>query len=306
LTPSPSRSAFSTTFPAAFSTALSPVLSVVIPAFNEEQTIAPTLRDLTAHMDRLALDWELIVVDDGSTDRTGQIVEQAAATDRRIRLIRGGRGGKGKAIQRGMLEAQGAWRFMADADLAMPPDNLERFLDAVAIAPAPHIVIGSREAPGSLRVGEHWLRHLIGRLFNAHVRIFAIPGVMDTQCGFKLFSAEAAATLFPRLTISGFAFDVELLVMARRAGFDVREAGIVWRGRTNSRVAVWRGAAAFGDVLRVQWNALTGRYGPRTSRPPSPQGIRRSSSSSPSSKAAAPSPRWETGASGPSAAPTRD
>jgi dolichyl-phosphate beta-glucosyltransferase len=203
LTPSPSRSAFSTTFPTAFSTALSPVLSVVIPAFNEEQTIAPTLRDLTAHMDRLALDWELIVVDDGSTDRTGQIVEQAAATDRRIRLIRGGRGGKGKAIQRGMLEAQGAWRFMADADLAMPPDNLERFLDAVAIAPAPHIVIGSREAPGSLRVGEHWLRHLIGRLFNAHVRIFAIPGVMDTQCGFKLFSAEAAATLFPRLTISG-------------------------------------------------------------------------------------------------------
>jgi dolichyl-phosphate beta-glucosyltransferase len=284
LGPSPSKSALS---PIPFS----PILSVVIPAFNEADTIAGTLRDLAGYMDRLALDWELIVVDDGSADRTVAIVEEAAAGDRRIRLIRGGRSGKGKAIQRGMLEARGTWRFMADADLAMPPDNLDRFLDAVASPPAPHIVIGSREAPGSLRVGEHWLRHLIGRVFNAHVRLFALPGIADTQCGFKLFSAEAAEALFPRLTISGFAFDVELLVMARQAGFEVRETGIVWHGRADSRVAVSRGAAAFGDVLRVRWNALTGRYGPRTSRPPSPQGIRRSSSSSPSSTAAAPSPR---------------
>jgi dolichyl-phosphate beta-glucosyltransferase len=285
---------------------LSPILSVVVPAFNEEASIGRTLNELGAYLDRLAVAWELIVVDDGSTDATVAIVEQAAAADPHIRLIRGGRGGKGAAIQRGMLEARGAWRFMADADLAMPPDNLDRFLDAVATAPAPHIVIGSREAPGSLRVGEHWLRHLIGRVFNAHVRLFALPGIRDTQCGFKLFSAAAAEALFPRLTISGFAFDVELLVLARRAGFDVREAGIVWHGRADSRVAVSRGAAAFGDVLRVRWNALSGRYGPRTSRPPSPQGIRRSSSSSPSSRAEAPFPRSETAASGPSAAPTRD
>jgi dolichyl-phosphate beta-glucosyltransferase len=270
-------------------TGVSPVLSVIIPAFNEEASIGRTLRELADYLDRLDLSWELIVVDDGSSDGTGAIVEQAA--DRRIRLIRGGRGGKGKAIQRGMLEAEGAWRFMADADLAMPPNNLDRFLDEVATPAAPHIVIGSREAPGSRRVGEHWLRHLIGRVFNAHVRLFALPGITDTQCGFKLFSAEAAGALFPRLTISGFAFDVELLVMARRAGFEIREAGIVWRGRADSRVAVSRGAAAFGDVLRIGWNAWTGRYGPRTSRPPSPQGIRRSSSSSPSSTAAAPSPR---------------
>ena len=282
MAPSPSKSELSPS---------SPILSVVIPAFNEEGTIAETVRDLGGYMDRLGLDWELIVVDDGSADSTVAIVREAAASNRRIRLVRGGRGGKGKAIQRGMLEARGAWRFMADADLAMPPDNLDRFLDAVASPPAPHIVIGSREAPGSLRVGEHWLRHLIGRVFNAHVRLFALPGIMDTQCGFKLFSAEAAEALFPRLTISGFAFDVEVLVMARRAGFDLREIGIVWRGRADSRVAVSRGAAAFGDVLRVRWNALTGRYAARTSRPPSPPGIRRSSSSSPSSTAATPSPR---------------
>ena len=294
MTPSPSPTALSTAASPELSTtqlSTAQVFSVIIPAFNEAGTIAGTLNQLAVHLDRLRLDWELIVVDDGSVDQTAAIVEQAAAANRRIRLVRGGRGGKGKAIQRGMLEARGAWRFMADADLAMPPDNLERFLDAVAAPPAPHIVIGSREAPGSQRVGEHWLRHLIGRVFNAHVRLFALPGIADTQCGFKLFSAEAAETLFPRLTISGFAFDVELLVLARRAGFEIREAGIIWHGRADSRVAVPRGAAAFGDVLRIRWNALTGRYGPRTSRPPSPQGIRRSSSSSPSSTAAAPSPR---------------
>lgn len=255
-------------------------LSIVVPAFNEEGSIARCLRELRAQLDQLGLSWEIVVVDDGSEDGTGVTVEQHAAADPRIRLIRGGRGGKGAAIQRGMLEARGPWRFMADADLAMPPDNLDRFLRVVGDSPAPHIVIGSREAQGSQRIGEHWLRHAIGRLFNYYVRLLVLRGITDTQCGFKLFSAQAADALFPRMTIKGFAFDVELLVMARRAGFDIREAGIVWRGRADSRVAVSRGAAAFGEVLRVRWNAWTGRYGAATTcRPPSPRGIPRSSSS---------------------------
>lgn len=279
----------------------------MVPAFNEEGSIARCLRELRAHLDQLGLAWEIVVVDDGSADGTGVVVEQHASADPRIRLIRGGREGKGAAIQRGMLEARGAWRFMADADLAMPPDNLDRFIRVVSDSPAPHIVIGSREAPGSRRVGEHWLRHAIGRVFNGYVRLLVLPGITDTQCGFKLFSAQAADALFPRMTIKGFAFDVELLVMARRAGFEIREAGIVWHGRADSRVAVSRGAAAFGEVLRVRWNAWMGRYGTvRTSQPPSQRGIPRSSSSSPSSTAGAPSPRWGRAASAPSEAPTRD
>ena len=237
-----------------------PGLSIVIPAFNEEGSIGHCLHEFRAYLGRLGLTWEIVVVDDGSIDGTGAVVEQHAASDPRIRVILGGRAGKGAAVRRGMLEARGAWRFMADADLAMPPDNLDRFMRAANSTPSPDIVIGSREAQGSQRVGEHWLRYSIGRAFNVYVRLLVLPGLTDTQCGFKLFSAAAAEVLFRRLTIVGFAFDVELLVMARRAGYEIREAGIVWHGGADSRVAVSRGAGAFADVLRVWWNARTGRY----------------------------------------------
>ena len=124
------------------------------------------------------------------------------------------------------------------------------------------------------------MRHAIGRIFNRWVRLLVLPGLADTQCGFKLFSATAAETLFPRLTIDGFAFDVELLVLARRAGFEIQEAGIVWHGRADSRVAVARGAAAFGDVLKIWWNAVTGatvlwRRGRRDARPAAAGATRR-------------------------------
>ena len=238
-----------------------PYLSIVIPAFNEESSIGRCLSDLRAYLEGQDLAWEIVVVDDGSSDGTGAVVEQHTAVDLRIRGIRGGRAGKGAAVRRGMREARGAWRFMADADLAMPPDNLDRFLYAVRSTSSPDVVIGSREAPGSRRVGEHWLRYSIGRVFNAYVRLLVLPGIRDTQCGFKLFSARAAERLFPSLTIDGFAFDVELLVMARRTGYEIRETGIEWHGRADSRVAALRGAGAFADVLRILWNIWVGRYG---------------------------------------------
>jgi len=243
-----------------------PDLSVIVPAYNEEASIGPCLQALRSHLGRLGLAWEIVVVDDGSSDGTAALVVQHSAADPRVRLIRGGRAGKGGAIRRGALEARGAWRFMADADLAMPLDNLDRFLQAVSGVTAPHVVIGSREGSGAQRIGEHPMRHLIGRIFNRWVRLLVLPGRVDTQCGFKLFSAPAAEALFPRLTIDGFAFDVELLVLATRAGFEIHETGIIWRGRPGSRVAVGRGAAAFVDVLRIWWKAVTGRYGPVASR----------------------------------------
>jgi hypothetical protein len=115
------------------------------------------------------------------------------------------------------------------------------------------IIIGSREAAGSQRVHEPWTRHVIGRAFNWLVRLVAVPGIADTQCGFKLLSAKAVDAICPRLTTDGFAFDVEMLSLALREGFDVREVGVTWHGDQESRVAFGRGAAAFGDVLRIAW-----------------------------------------------------
>ena len=253
-------------------TAAVPLFSVVVPAYNEAAGIAATVGRLSRYLASTPLSWEIVVVDDGSADATAVAVEALAAADAHVRLVRGGRRGKGAAVRRGMLEAAGTWRFMADADLSMPPENIERFFAALKSAdPAPHVLIGSREAPGAERVGEPWRRHVAGRAFNSLVRLFLLPGIHDTQCGFKLFSAEAVTTLFPRTTIDGFAFDVEVLTLARRGGYGVREVGVEWHCRSDSRVSLWRGAAAFGDVLRVYWNAWSGRYrgipAPSTSGP---------------------------------------
>jgi dolichyl-phosphate beta-glucosyltransferase len=232
-----------------------PFLSVIVPTLNEEADIEACLSRLRQELETHGTTWEIVVSDDGSTDRTRPIVEACAAADSRIRCIAAPHEGKGAAVRRGLLAATGQWRFMADADLSMPPDNLRRFLEAIGVdeASRPEIVIGSREAPGAQRVGEPWTRHAIGRVFNWIVRLFAVPGIRDTQCGYKLFSARAAATIAPRLTLPGFAFDVELLHLARQSGFPVREVGIVWNCRADSRVRIGRGAAAFADVLRIRW-----------------------------------------------------
>ncbi len=140
----------------------------------------------------------------------------------------------------------------------MPWDNLSRFLEMTSGHDAPQIVIGSREAPGAERTGEAWSRPISGRVFNALVRLFAVPGIRDSQCGYKMLSADAVAALAPHLTIDGFAFDVELLYLARLAGFRIREVGIVCHCRQDSRVRVRAGVASVLDVMRVRMKARDG------------------------------------------------
>lgn len=237
-----------------------PALSVVVPTLNEEGCIEAFLHEVSQYLARHTASWEIVVVDDGSQDRTPELVEAFARRQPAVRLMRLAHRGKGAAIRQGMLEARGAWRFMADADLSVTPDDWTVFLDAAYGPAAPDVIIGSREAPGSRRIGEPVSRHLIGRVFNFIVQLLAVQGINDTQCGFKLLSAPAATAILPHLTLDGFAFDVELLFLARRAGFTIREVGVVWTCRPDSRVRLSRGAAAFLDVVRIRVRQMTGRY----------------------------------------------
>ena len=229
-----------------------PFLSIVVPAYNEQAVIGRFIDSVRTELPAFGLTWEVIVVDDGSADTTVAIVRDAAKADERIRLVEAPHRGKGAAVREGFLAARGQWVLMADADLSMPWDNLPRLLAVASERDAPQIVIGSREAPGALRSGEAWSRRISGRVFNAVVRVFAVPGIRDSQCGYKMLSANAVAALAPHLTIDGFAFDVELLYLARRAGFGIREVGITCHCRQDSRVRVRAGIASMLDVMRVR------------------------------------------------------
>jgi dolichyl-phosphate beta-glucosyltransferase len=160
-----------------------------------------------------------------------------------------------------MEEAFGEWRFLCDADLSMPIDNLARFFAGVDGHPEYDVAIASREAPGARRFNEPKSRHVKGRLFNYAVKILALRGIEDTQCGFKLFSAESATRLFTHQSLDGWAFDVELLVMAKKAGFGVGEVPIDWYYGEGSKMTLAKGIVAVLDVGKVGLNNLLGRYG---------------------------------------------
>jgi glycosyltransferase involved in cell wall biosynthesis len=236
-----------------------PALSIVVPAFNEESRIGKTIAAVLGEIDRNNLAAELVVVDDGSRDRTASIVERASIGDARVRLIRAAHAGKGAAVRRGMLAARGERRFLADADLSTSITDITRFLDSMERSRA-DIVVGSREADGAARVGEPWSRHIIGRVFNWTVKLLVLRGINDTQCGFKLFSARAAEALFPLQRLDGFGFDVEILFLARRAGFAIREIPVTWEYASDSKVRLSSGARGFVDILAVRVNQLRGLY----------------------------------------------
>ncbi len=243
-----------------------PYLSVVIPAFNEEERIASTVEALVAYLESWAGErtWELLVVSDGSTDSTAKIVSDISAGNSKVRLVDAPHGGKGAAVRRGMDEAAGEWRFLCDADLSMPASNLGRFFEGSGSNsgnPRYDVSIGSREAQGAKRFNEPRSRHIKGRLFNYAVKVLALRGIEDTQCGFKLFSAEAARKLFPHQSLDGWAFDVELLVLAKTAKFSVGEIPIDWYYGEGSKMTLTKGLIAVLDVARVGLNRVLRKYG---------------------------------------------
>jgi dolichyl-phosphate beta-glucosyltransferase len=237
-----------------------PALSLVIPAYNEQARLPYTLGEIETYVCREQVDCEVVVVDNGSHDATSVVVQQAAGRFPRLRLLRTDRRGKGLAVRTGVLAAQGDIVIFADADLSWPVADLSRFMDLVDSDAAP-IVIGSREGYGARRIGEPVYRHVMGRVFNRVVQAMAVPGIEDSQCGFKAFARDAAHTIFGRQRIDGFGFDVEILYLARRFGFPIRVVPLQWEHKENSRVMPVRDTLLMlSDVLRVRFNGWRGRY----------------------------------------------
>ncbi len=225
-------------------------LSVVIPAFNEEKRLPETLATVLPFLRARNESFEVVVVDDGSTDRTATVAAEAGPE---VRVLKNpGNRGKGYSVRNGMLDARGDWRLMSDADMSTPIQELDTLQKA--LTDGAQIAIASRAVTGA-NVEKHQsiLRESSGRFFNLLVRLLHLPGIKDTQCGFKLFSAKAAEAAFRESRLDGFAFDVEALVLAHRAGFSIREVPVTWRNDEQSKVSFSRGLLAFVDLFRLRF-----------------------------------------------------
>lgn len=235
-------------------------LAVVIPAYNEALRIESTLRDVCSYLQSSPWHWEIRVVDDGSADGTAEIVATVARDEPRIRLQREPHRGKGGAVTAGLLAATASYRFLCDADLSMPIAEIARFMPP-ALGDA-QVAIGSREGAGARRVGEPWLRHIAGRGFNTIVRVMMLDDIQDTQCGFKMFTADAVETIFPRVQVEGWAFDIEVLYIAKLHGLRIREVPIEWHYRADSRLRMGRdGLDMLRELTDIKRRAKTGAYG---------------------------------------------
>jgi len=235
-----------------------PFLSIIIPAYNEETRLPRALGQVFAFLEDQQYTHEVIVVENGSQDRTLEIAQKFTHHFQSLYVLHEDLPGKGRAVRRGMMEAQGEYRFIADADLSMPVKEINRFLPP---ANSYDIAIASREAPGALRYGEPAYRHLTGRVYNFLIRALVLPGLQDTQCGFKCFRGAVAKTIFPRQTLTGWAFDVELLAIARRHGYSIVEVGIPWYYNPGSKINVLRNSwRMFLDLLTIRRNARRGLY----------------------------------------------
>jgi len=202
---------------------------------------------------------QVLVVDNGSTDRTSDIAREISAKHPSVSLLHQPIPGKGAAVRKGIFEGRGEYLFICDADLAMPIEEVSKFLPP-ALSDY-DIAIASREAPGAARYNEPWYRHLMGRVFNLIVRLLAVPGIQDTQCGFKCFHRAAALDLFSIQTIDGWAFDVEILHAAQRRGYRLVEVPINWYYGAGSRVSPIRDSVKMVlEVLRIRRNGRAGLY----------------------------------------------
>jgi glycosyltransferase involved in cell wall biosynthesis len=237
-----------------------PMVSIIVPAFNEAARIGDSIQKIDAFVRQSPLSFEVIVVDDGSVDNTAEVVKQAKAKG--LRLIRNDRNhGKGYTVRQGVLAAAGKYVLFTDADLSAPIEEADKLLD-VALKDGADVVIGSR-AVNRKYIEKHQspLRELGGIVFNLMVRLLLGLRLHDTQCGFKLFHRQKSRRIFEEQTTFGFGFDPELLFLAKRNGLTIRETPVRWSHAEGSKVKFLRdGIRMFLDLVRIRWNVIIGRY----------------------------------------------
>lgn len=236
-------------------------ISVVIPAFNEEERISSTVHKVYRYLKEQFASFEIIVVSDGSTDHTDNIVASLIHGMPEVKLLKQTTNvGKGSSMRKGVFEATSDFILMSDADLSSPIEELAKLF--TGIESGADIAIGSRWLPESdIMQRQSWQRETMGRIYNTMVRWLFVQEINDTQCGFKLFKTNVAKQLFNKSRINGFSFDVEILFLAKRMGFHTRETPVRWADNPNSKVGVFFDPLHMvWDLLRIRWYDLTGRY----------------------------------------------
>lgn len=235
-------------------------LSVVIPAYNEEKRLPHTLKAVRAYLERQNYAWEIAVVDDGSKDKTAQLVKEMRVVDPRIRLLQYGENrGKGYAVRHGMTHTTGHYRLFMDADNSTTLDHFEKFLPFFDMGF--DVVIGSRDVQGAeIEVHQAKWKELLGDLGNLWIQFWAVRGIKDTQAGFKVFAGYAADEVFPYLTIDRWGFDVEALAVARQRGYKIAERPIRWINDPDSKVSTGAYVDVLKEVVQVRLNIWRGRY----------------------------------------------
>jgi dolichyl-phosphate beta-glucosyltransferase len=241
------------------STSERPWLSIVIPAHNEERRLPPSLEKIDAFLQQQNFDAEVIVVENGSIDRTVEVSQAFARTHPYVRVIEAAVRGKGLAVKVGMQAARGEFRFICDADLSMPIEEIVKFLP-------PHtdgydVIIATREGPQANRIGEPEHRHIMGRVLNWIIQLTAVRGIEDTQCGFKMFSRAAAEDLFEVQQMVGIGFDIELIYIARKRGYRIKEVPITWYFDPDSRMRLVHDSLhVLLEIYEIRRNWIRGVY----------------------------------------------
>lgn len=239
-----------------------PWLSIIIPAYNEEFRLPKSLASIDVFLRQVDFDAEVIVVENGSSDRTSEVTLEFAELHPYVKLINAITRGKGLAVKAGMLAAKGEYRFICDADLSMRIDEIPKFLPPQSNT---DIMIGTREGDGAIRVDEPEYRHIMGRVLNFIVKLFAVREFEDTQCGFKMFHKDAAEDLFNVQQMTGIGFDVELMFIAVRRGYSVTEIPIKWYYDPDSRMRLIQDSLhILVEIWEIRQNWRRGVYARRS------------------------------------------